>query len=128
MARLQSISSVRLHGDACGVEKKIGHNTWVSRTPKGWILTYHRTDVVQYREDADGTRALTVNTGGWRTKTTLERIRHALHEVGLCVICEDLFGSREWRVATYDGAYAFTINGRGLMLHQEGDGIWKRVA
>jgi hypothetical protein len=123
MANLQSISWATKVFDRNGF-KRIGHNTRLMRTQCGWALEYHRTDVVQFDHFASSSvRELTVNTGGWRTTTTAQRIRHGLHELGLTLSTTDLRG--EWRVMDRKGN-AWTIRGDRLTLRH--DGIeWTRV-
>ena len=62
-----------LLGDAD--ERKVDNNTLLLPMPDGSIgLKYHRTVIVTYHED----KSVTVNTGGWLTSTTKERMNQAL--------------------------------------------------
>lgn len=55
--------------------KKIGHHTYLERTPwNGVAVRLHATHVVTF--DQDGT--ITLNTGGWFTTTTKDRINAVL--------------------------------------------------
>lgn len=51
-------------------EKKIGNNTYLRRVDGGIAVRLHATDVVTIHPDG----SYTLNTGGWWTVTTKERI------------------------------------------------------
>lgn len=124
MARLKSIDWCCKVFDRNG-RSRVGHNTWLHKRDGGWALQYHSTNVIEYREHDDGMRTLTVCNGGWHSVTTLQRIRHGLHELGLQLLVE--LGGK-WRVADRNGN-AWSLRGRGIvLLYQNGDGIWRRVA
>lgn len=112
-AHLKSIWSVK-------PGNKIGHNTRVQRDENGWIIIYHKTPVV-IRNGLDQT--LEINTGGWETPTTAQRIRHGLREFGLILNTWDFKGY--WRVQDQKGN-AWTIRGSRLRLKQSDTG-WARV-
>ncbi len=67
---------------------KLGHNTWLERVPpmgapsqqgkESFQIVYHQTPVVTYY--ADGT--IFLNTGGWDTVTTRQRLGHYLSPHG----------------------------------------------
>lgn len=102
--------------------RKIGHNTkaWHDRD-HNFSIRYHSTNVVSYNH-AD--QALFVNTNGYLTKTTLERIRHGLFQLGLRLSTNDLKG--KWRVMDNCGN-AFTIRGNSIKL-QRVNGEWQRIS
>ena len=55
--------------------RKIGHNTYLKNRGEGCIaILYHDTDVVTYRSDG----SIMLDSGGWKTKTTKERINAGL--------------------------------------------------
>lgn len=116
MARLQSI-----YNGKCG-ERRIGHNTRVETTPSGFVLTYHQTGVVRFYGGSDVRRVL-VNTGGWFSVTTAQRIRHGLREIGLSLTTEN----GKWRVEDRKGN-AWTIRGTLLSLEQHIGRDWQRRA
>ena len=121
MARLQDIGWASRVFDRNGV-KRIGHNTKLHWLFGGWALQYHSTTVVSFRETDYGVE-LTVNTGGWFSVTTLQRIRHGLAAVNLQLVVE--LGGK-WRVMDHKGN-AWTIRGNKLMLRHDGN-EWSRVA
>lgn len=49
--------------------KKIANNTYKIDTPDGYIIRLHNTDIVTVHGNS-----ITLNSGGWKTKTTKERI------------------------------------------------------
>lgn len=101
--------------------RKIGHNTYAWHdSDHNFSVKYHKTYVVFY--DAS-TKELYVTTNGWFTKTTAERIHHALHQLSLSLSTTDLPG--RWRVMDYNGN-AFTIRGHNLRLKNV-NGQWHRV-
>ena len=116
-ANLQSITRVHRTWDN---PKKIGHNTLAWNDGKDWAVRYHSTVVCQWN-DADKT--LFINTSGWFTSTTLQRIRHALEHVNLKLSTHDLKG--KWRVMDWKGN-AWTIRSNSLKLRWV-DEIWVRV-
>jgi hypothetical protein len=60
-------------------ERPLAHNTWVSRNIDGRIhVTYHSTTIVTYQLDPDGVILMTLNTGGYHTVTTKQRINALL--------------------------------------------------
>jgi hypothetical protein len=60
-------------------QRKIGNNTYLQRRADLTIgLMYHATDVVTFTPDG-----ITLNSGGWRTVTTKERINWVLSGLGL---------------------------------------------
>jgi len=124
MAKLQDIAWASRVFD-CHGQKRIGHNTKLHRVDGGWSLQYHSTRVAELVEfPSIGARRLTINTGGWFSVTTAQRIRHALQEVGLMLVTNDLPG--RWRVMDRRGN-AFTIRGNKLMLRHDGN-EWQRIA
>lgn len=55
----------------CKERRKVANNTWAERRPNGDIaIRLHATDVVTYSPDG----SITLNTGGWFTVTTKERM------------------------------------------------------
>ncbi len=125
MAQLQSISRVNRTWQE---PKKIGHNTTAWNDGASWGVRYHYTNVCSF--DA-ATQTLFVSHGGWRTTTTLQRIRHALYEVGLQLSTSDLPG--KWRVMDYKGN-AWTMRSKSIKLRRVsddkrnfGDAAWERV-
>lgn len=82
-------------------------------------MRYHRTKVVSF----DGA-VLYVSHGGWATKTTAERIRHALSYFGLTLLTNDL--PNVWRVADTKGN-AWTIRGNQLSLIRDNNNNWRRA-
>ena len=45
-----------------------------------WKVTYHKTDVVTVNQDG----SITLDTGGWFTQTTKNRMNQASNQYGLC--------------------------------------------
>lgn len=121
MANLQNISAVKP-----GHSKKIGHNTTMQRHNSGmhhFSLRYHSTTVVEYLGNT-----LIVNTGGWFSKTTAERMRHGLYcsGTGLRLTTDGLAGQRGvWRVYSPQGD-AWTVRGSKLILVRTDTG-WRRA-
>lgn len=119
MAHLQSLATMVRNWDN---PKKIGHNTTAWRDSEGsFSIRYHSTVVVSWDE---ATQTLFVNTSGWFTKTTLERIRHGLFYLDLRLDTQDLPG--KWRVRDYNHN-AFTMRGDSIKL-QKICGEWKRIS
>lgn len=125
MARLQDIAWA--YRVSCNKgEYRVGHNTRLFRIENGWRLRYHSTDVVESVDfPSIGAKRVTVNTGGWRTSTTAQRVHHALLAVGLRLTTNDRW-SGDWRVLDGRGN-AFTIRGNKLMLRHDGN-EWSRIA
>lgn len=71
-----SISSYAEAEKACtsrgkpAARRKLANNTWVERRDAGFAVRLHDTDVVTYYPDG----SIRLDTGGWRTVTTKERI------------------------------------------------------
>ena len=84
-------------------------------------MRYHYTVVVSYSASC---QTLFVNTSGWFSNSTLQRIRHGLGELGLNLSTSDLKG--KWRVMDNHGN-AFTIRGNSITLRFV-KGEWIRVA
>lgn len=60
-------------------QKKIGNNTYLRLRDDVTIgLQYHRTDVIKFTPDG-----LTLDSGGWRTVTTKERMNWGLAQLGI---------------------------------------------
>ncbi len=120
MARLQSIATIVCNPDQM---RRIGHNTyaWHDRN-HSFELRYHRTNVVQFCADAG---VLVVNTGGWFTNTTSERIHHALRQLDLRLSTTDL--PNRWRVMDSFGN-AWTIRGNSIKLRRCGVVEFRRNA
>jgi len=57
--------------------KKIAGHTYRLETPEGYTIRYHDTDIVTVTGNT-----VTLDSGGWYTKTTKERINDALQEAG----------------------------------------------
>jgi hypothetical protein len=64
-------------------EKKIGNNTIIHKTLDGKIaIQYHRTDIMTISQ----LDTMTLNTGGWETRTTIGRLNQLLpNNVGIFV-------------------------------------------
>ena len=59
----------------CKQRRKVGNNTYLERRQEGAIaLLLHSTDVVTFRPDG----AIVLDSGGWRTPTTKDRINNYL--------------------------------------------------
>jgi len=126
MAHLKSVKTIRWSDPTNLV--KIGHNTYAWRNHEGnYAVQYHSTWVVQFRRaiEDDSFDYLIVNTGGWFSQTTAERIHHALD--GFRLSTRDLPG--RWRVMDHFGN-AWTIRGNQLILRRsvssKGAGEWTR--
>ncbi len=121
MARLTDIHAMK----PCTWQhpRKIGHNTLAWKDNTGdFAIRYHSTVVVQYDS---ATRTLYVNTSGWFSVTTLQRIRHGLDYLGLRLSTSDLKG--KWRVMDYHGN-AYTIRGNSITLRKVTDWAdWQRI-
>jgi hypothetical protein len=101
--------------------RKIGHNTTAWYDASGSFgLRYHYSNVVSYDT---ASQVVFVSHAGWMTKTTAERIRHGLGELGLQLLTSDLPG--RWRVADRNGN-AWTIRGKHIKLHLQANGYWVR--
>jgi hypothetical protein len=60
---------------ATGKDRKIGPNTYARTDASGArSMRYHSTDVATLLPDG----SMVLNSGGWRTTTTMDRINHAL--------------------------------------------------
>jgi hypothetical protein len=84
----------------CKQRRKVGNNTYLERRQGGAIaLLLHSTDVVTFRPDG----AIVLNSGGWRTPTTKDRINNYLpagsnlwQENGQWFFrCEGFWGTKE---------------------------------
>lgn len=118
MARLESLATMVRNWDN---PKKIGHNTKAWRDETGsFSIRYHSTVVVSW--DA-ATQILFVNTNGWFSVTTLQRIRHGLFYVDLWLDTQDIKG--KWRIRDHSHN-AFTMRGNSIKLRKTNDG-WVRV-
>ena len=83
--------------------KKVANNTWVVQPTSGDIyVRLHGTDILRYY--ADG--RIEVNTGGWNTTTTLQRINAYLPD-GI-------------RVGTVSGEPFIYVNGEQFHMHRNG--------
>lgn len=97
----------------------IGHNTTVVRRDDAVAIVYLGTEIVTFHSD----ERISLNSGGWRTVTTLHRM-NAVLPVGLTVEGSTVSGwtgkrpanYREWRVFTpsdtfdfYDGISVFNV-------------------
>lgn len=98
---------------------KIGFKTVACRSDDGFMVRLHSTTVIAYNT-ADN--KLLVNTGGWHSGITAQRIRHGLAYLGLQLLTSDLPG--RWRVADYKGN-AWTIRGNSIKLVKR-NGEWYR--
>jgi len=87
----------------CKERRKVANNTWAERRPNGDIaIRLHDTDIVTYSPDG----SITLNTGGWFTVTTKERMNR-FTTFGVSSV------KGEWQVALrnplyrphYDGDY-----------------------
>lgn len=121
MARLQPIYTVKPLG--WQHPKKVGHNTLVWRdVDQSYSVRYHSTVVVNYDQSRE---VLYINTNGWFSKTTLERIRYGLAHVGLELSTRDL--KNKWRVMDHKGN-AWTIRGNSLTLARDtNNNTWSRM-
>lgn len=80
--------------------KTVGHKTRRFELPNnGWRIRYHATDVITY----DGADTYTLNSGGWQTKTTKERINQYL-PTGFWISQKNFV----WTVHTPTGPLEFT--------------------
>lgn len=52
--------------------------TTVAQGPKHMVVTYHRTQVVQFND-----QEIILNSGGWRTSTTKTRMNQTSHQFDL---------------------------------------------
>ena len=119
MAQLKALHTIKAKGWQHPI--KIGHNTKAWRDLDGsYSIRYHSTVVVNW--DAANC-LLYVNTNGWFSKTTLERIRFGLDYLGLSLSTNDIKG--HWRVMDRKGN-AFTIRGNNIKLALASEG-WKRI-
>lgn len=101
--------------------KRIGHNTKACAYFNGsFAIKYHSTTVIDFEA---ATRTLVVQTNGWFSVTTLQRIRFGLDYLGLSLSTSDLKG--KWRVMDNHGN-AFTLRGNSIKLRQT-NGEWARV-
>jgi hypothetical protein len=64
--------------DILSLTRRAGPRDFITRTPRGWVYTLWNTDIAIL----DGS-ALTLNTGGYRTKLTRDRLNDVLSFVGL---------------------------------------------
>lgn len=120
MANLRTISHVKRDGHW----HSIGYKTKVrfSEGYKDRFEVYHyNTKIVAW----DG-ETLFVNTAGWFSKTTAERIRHALaaYPINLQLLTRDL--PNRWRIADYRGN-AWTIRGNYISLVRDNTCEWRRA-
>lgn len=121
MARLISIRALQFKNK--GQWHRAGHNTkFYSPRYGSFSFMYHSTNVVMVHTYSSGAMDIEINTGGWFSTTSAQRIRHALDAVGLQLLTTESFYNRkgEWRVADYAGN-AFTIRGSKLRLFVKPD-------
>jgi hypothetical protein len=116
MAQLIALSHVPR-----GKNMRLGHNTRGYREGGISGVIYHRTEVVT--RDAEK-RIVTVRTGGWRSRTTKERVHHGLIGSGLTLSTHDLPG--KWRLLDGNGN-AFTMRGNTIKLQRDDAGVWSRL-
>lgn len=85
-------------------DRKIANNTWLVRLFDGDIgMVYHRTRVVTFHKDG----TVTLNTGGWYTYTTKERMNWV---DGLSVY-------------SHKGEWYVQVGGRRGVVHDFHDGM-----
>jgi hypothetical protein len=131
MAHLKSIKTIRWSDPTNLV--KLGHNTYAWRNRDGnYAIRYYSTWVVQFHHATvdDSYDYLVVNTNGWFSKTTAERIHHGLDgQFGLNFYLSTTDLPGRWRVMDNKGN-AFTIRGNQLILrrHVSSCGVseWQR--
>jgi hypothetical protein len=78
--------------------RKLAHNTWIERDGDDVAVRLHATRILTFH--ADG--SFTVNSGGWRTVTTKQRL-NALMPAGYRVFSERY----AWKLSTPGGVYDF---------------------
>lgn len=119
MAQLRSLSHIKRDAQW----HTVGYKTkaWFSADHTRFEIKHHRTTIVSY----DG-EFLRIGTGGWFSKTTAERIRHAIevYPIRLQLLTRDL--PNRWRVADHKGN-AWTIRGNSITLRQTKSGDWERA-
>jgi hypothetical protein len=82
-----------------------GRATTVKKDSAGnLVVTYHSTDVVTVKPDG----TVELRTGGWRTATTLQRMRQASNQYKL-------------GYSVYQKAYAWFVEWKGQTLPFDGD-------
>ncbi len=75
MAKLKSLTDeMILDVFHTGQAKKLGKNTWLIKTNAGYGIEYHNTVVVDFISN----RLIQLDTGGWNTVTTKQRINKYL--------------------------------------------------
>ena len=77
-----------------------GVATTITTTNGVTIVIYHNTKVVKWDKDK-----ITLDSGGWRTKTTKNRMNQASNQFGLGFQVYQSKG--EWFVSTKDGEMEF---------------------
>jgi len=86
------------------LSRKLGNNTYLIRNGENICIKLHETNVVTYCPD----NSVIINSGGWRTNTTKERINY-FSPVGLSQI------KSQWFIYFNDKKYLFfdgiTLNG-----------------
>lgn len=63
-------------------ERKLGHNTWVIRRDEDVVaVKYHGTDIIRINREGN----IRLNTGGWDTTTTKDRLNQFLRCKGMSI-------------------------------------------
>lgn len=89
-----------------GQVSRVSRNNTTVRFDRGVIsVTLHRTEVVRV---ADG--IVTLNTGGWRTATTVSRMTQASHQYDLGYAVSRAGGTMSVRLGHHEGAKSYEFD------------------
>lgn len=71
MAKLKALT-VKMIDKVCIEDKevKLGHNTWLVKTSRGYGIRYHHTVVVEFLSKV----LIRLDSNGWKTSSTKQRI------------------------------------------------------
>ncbi len=118
-SKREMLGSVRLeYGESIGDSKLIARNTvrYAVRMPDGSSrvrIRLHNTDVCEfaYKPGADSPHAVKLNSGGFKTRTTRDRLDSALNKHGIRIHTD----RGVWTVNTAAGSFSF-VDGEAFKL------------
>jgi hypothetical protein len=98
-------------------KKKLANNTYLAKRDDAFVIRLHNTDIVKIKEESNQT-FFTVNTDGWMTSTTKERINsftplRIFQKRGVWYVYQQIDG-REEIVQFFDG---MTVDQSGRVVN-----------
>lgn len=91
-----------------GARRPIGNNTFLIREADGVKIRYHEAYILRYEVTPEGVVTLTIDTGGWFTPNTKDRINLFIPQcffvIGSCRSgwTGEQRGSQPWEIMTLD--------------------------